>query len=610
MRSDNYPLFFAMILLLSAQQGYAQPLVRNTKALHGGSHVGASDHHAAARSDQPVLWSEHFENGLNGWAVATLQGNVSWQLTATGNIGGYTPGPLESTTGYPTGSWITADSDAHGMAGSPENTSILSPPILGLDTVHHMLMRFEQSFRQLNDDQTLVQVSGDGGDHWTNYPVNTDVQGNQMTPGAPESQVVTLNISDALSEGSSDIRIRFQWISTEGYTYSWQVDDIELIAALPNDIALEKATYAYWEPDGVNWAGMPCTIYPVNEQRELHFRGQVRNMGSNDQHNVRLRIAITGPDQYAELIISDPTTLAAGESAVLDIDGYTPPATPGAYAFHLSVLQAESDDAPEDNDMELGLRIDPFVFARDGGYLEGTRDNDGADFDLGNRFWIQHYDEQLQGVEVALGPGTDVGAEIEARVYDSDLNVIAQSELHAVVEEDINAFGGDHFLSLRLSDPTPLFQDHLYLITIHVYTSNGNAQVGLSGTSPAQTSLIYRSDVAHWYYVTSTPMVRMNFDPSVGIDPTSKAPITLTAQPSVFDDRTIVRFASASGESIQWELFDANGRRVSGAAIPPRGSAEQQLELTGDGLNEGMYLFKLSQGERTATLKLVHQARR
>ncbi|MBL0043932.1 MAG: hypothetical protein IPP33_05815 [Flavobacteriales bacterium] len=36
-------------------------------------------------------------------------------------------------------------------------------PILGFDTIPFVLLSFEQSFRQLNDDRTLVGVSGSGG---------------------------------------------------------------------------------------------------------------------------------------------------------------------------------------------------------------------------------------------------------------------------------------------------------------------------------------------------------------------------------------------------------------------------------------------------------------
>ena len=101
---------------------------------------------------------------------------------------------------------------------APISQSITFLSITGLDTAAYMLLQFKQSFRQLNDDGTMVEVSGDGGSNRTSYPVNTHLPGNQSTPGPPGAQVVTLNISEALNGGATAIRIRFRWYSTKGYT--------------------------------------------------------------------------------------------------------------------------------------------------------------------------------------------------------------------------------------------------------------------------------------------------------------------------------------------------------------------------------------------------------
>lgn len=607
MTSRTTPVIMAGAFLLVAQQGHAQEQPQHTKTRHIAiPHVV---HPQGARSGLAPLWGEDFENGMNGWVAHSAQGGVEWQLTSTGNTGGYTNGPLESTTGYPGGHWITADSDAQGTAGQSENATITSPPILGLDTVQFVLLRFEQSFRQLNDDQTLVEVSGDGGDDWTTYPVNSAVGGNMSTPGAPASETITLNISNALSGGASDIRIRFRWISEEGFTYSWQVDDVALIAALTNDLAIRTTTYAAWEPDGVHWEDMPCTVYPLNEQRELHFRGEVQNMGSAQQTGVRMVVSVGGPEQYAELLTSGSADLAPGETHVFTIDGYTPPGVVGDYAFHMTAMQNEQEEAPEDNSSDSGIRIDPFTFARDEGLVQGEQDNGGQDYEIGNRFWTENFGETLHGVDVAVGPSTEPGALIEATVYDEDLNVIAQSDIHTVTADEINDAGGSHFIPLRLFDPLPLLLERLYLVCLHAYGMEGGAWIASSGASPAQASLLYRTDVSHWYYVTNTPMVRMNLDPNVGISEGKTEELTAAAHPNVFDELTTVSFNS-DGDAARWELRDLGGRSVNAGSMGTPGTGLSTITIPGEGLGNGVYLLSLLQGDRKTTLRLVHQARR
>ncbi len=130
MRNTHTIMLLAASSLLAAQKGTAQTPARNAK--HPFVTTGAHNRAALAeRSDAITLWTENFEDGLNGWTVETPYGNVGWELTSTGNTEGYTPGPLEGTSGYPGGHWIVADSDAGGTAGTPENTRITSPPIIG-----------------------------------------------------------------------------------------------------------------------------------------------------------------------------------------------------------------------------------------------------------------------------------------------------------------------------------------------------------------------------------------------------------------------------------------------------------------------------------------------
>jgi hypothetical protein len=601
MRTTHLLSTLAIPLLVAAQH---IPPERHLRSPFTPPHSKAS---IASRTGDLPLWHEDFENGLGGWTVSASEGALQWQLTNEGNTAGFTPGPLESSTGYPTGSWIVADSDAQGTDGISENSTITSGPILGMDTVPYMLLRFEQSFRQLNDDQTLVEVSGNGGADWTIFPVNTSIGGNQSTPGSPASQLITLNISSALVNGSSDIRIRFRWISTQGFTYSWQVDDVALIAARTNDLTLTNALHAVWNANDPHYLQLPCTIYLAGEERTLHFQGTITNNGSTTQSDVRLQVEITSPGQNGPILFSDPTTLAPGASQEMNITGYVLPQDIGNYVFHLRAVQLEVEEAPEDNEKDIAVRVDANVYARDEGIVQSQRDNGGSEYELGNRFWMEEYGRVLHGVDVALGPGTVVGATISATVYDQYMNWIAESDFHTVTADEINALGGDHFITLPLLDPVLLHGQAVFLACVHAYVGAEATWTGLSGSSPAQTSLIHRLDVDQWYYVAATPMVRRNFGADVGLSERIADTPVLSASPAVFDDRTTITYNGTIAPRARWELRDISGRIAQQHNL---GNAQGSVILDGSALADGAYLFTLYTEHGSATLRLVHQAQR
>ena len=558
------------------------------------------------RSGGAVLWSEDFESGFNGWAVMTASGPVEWELTTTGNTGGFTPGPLQSTTGFPGGQWIVADSDLNGVPNVLENTTITSPPITGLDTVPYMLLRFEQSFRQLNNDETIVEVSGDGGLSWTAYPVNTEVAGNQSTPGAPLSETIELDISPALNGGSSDIRIRFQWLSVQGYAYSWQIDDIALVAALENDLRLESVSHAQWDIGQGNFAELPYSVYPTNEVRELSFQGSVSNIGSTTQTNVRLVVDVDGPSTNNVTLTSTAITLLPGQTENLTITGYTIPAVNGDYDLTYTVLQDEPESSPADNVREGHFEVSMNTFARDLGALEGDMDNAGAEYQLGNWFHVVDWQNTLHAVDVALSERSDPGAIIVAVVYDEDLNYIIESEEHVVQANELNDLGEGHFITLPLIDPVELEQDHDYFVAMHHYGGTADTWTGVSGLSQPQTSLFWDANDNTWYYVTVTPMVRMNLDPTVGQhELPAFGDRTIVASPTIFDQNTLVSFELERPADLAWTLTDLSGRTVQHGSLGRRAAGPQQFRVNGNGLAEGQYLLRLVSDGELRTVRLV-----
>lgn len=560
------------------------------------------------RAATPALWTEDFEDGLSGWAVNTTAGAVSWQLTSTGNTGGYTPGPLQSTTGHPGGNWIVADSDLQGTAGISETTTITSPPITGLDTVGFMLLHFEQSFRQLNDDETTVEVSGNGGLTWTSYPVNDRLPGNQSTPYAPGAQTVVLNISAALNGGASDIRIRFRWHSDQGYTYSWQVDDLSLHAAHTNDLTLQGTTWSVWDLSEPDFRNLPYTVYPANEVRPLTFRGRITNNGSTTQTNARLQVTIDGPWSNDIVLTSTSADLDPLETDSFFITTYQPPGVSGHYAITMTAVQDQAEDDAFDNSIAHAFAVDPFVFARDLGQMDGDIAKGSDAYLIGNWFHMDAPNNSLTAVQVAFSDRSDPGAMVTVGLYDDNLDQLQESEEYFLQAPDLNAPGGNTFVTIPLSSPALLLPNTDYFVAVEHYGGPLEVWTGLSGESAEQTSLIYDGGLADWFYTRSTPMVRMTFDPTASVADPASAGMEAVALPTVFDASTVIRFTLKDASPMRIQLTDMSGRVLSDRSLGVLAPGRHEVDIDGGGLAPGAYVATLFRGTERTTVRIIRAA--
>lgn len=554
-----------------------------------------------------TLYSEDFESGLNGWIIDAPSGNVEWTLTNTGNTAGFSPGPLESSTGFPIGSWVTADSDAQGTAGIQEVTTITSPPITNLNSYTSLILEFEQSFRQLNDDESTVEISPDGGANWTVYSINTEIVGNQSTPDAPVSQLISLNITDALNGGANDIRIRFRWVSFEGFTYAWNVDDVKLVEAPGNDLVVESVTYSEWFYDqAVDFSTLEYSVYPVNLLRPFEFKANVSNNGTNAQTGVNLIVNVDGPNNNDFNAMSTSVDLLSGESDSILVDGYTPPGIIGNYDILFEVAQDQTDEVPSNNVAEKSFAVSQHVYARDLGSLDGVYDNQGDAYEIGNWFHVNNWGSTLHGIDVALSDQSDPGALIVAVLYDGDRDYITESEEYLIQASDLNGTGGDIFITLPLIDAIELDQDEDYLVVIKHFGGNDNVVVGTSGVSIPQTSLIYDVLVSTWFFVTSTPMVRMNLDPTVGIFETSNSMGSeMMIFPNPMNNIARIQFKLNESVDLQFEMIDAMGRSVQQQDLGKMGKGSHQIEVRSENLSPGIYTAVLRTDKAIRTLPVI-----
>ena len=141
-------------------------------------------------------------------------------------------------------------------------------------------------------------------------------------------------------------------------------------------------------------------------------------------------------------------------------------------------------------------------------------------------------DEQLYALRAYISKPQDVnineivGAEVKAIIYELDTTAssgvifLAESDNYTITAQDINSW-----IDIPFLDPIPLRSGFAYEFGIVGYQHPTlKSYIGTSGTSlyNGEHSLFDELGLSSssngtptWYYITTTPMVRMNFDPSL-----------------------------------------------------------------------------------------------
>ena len=135
--------------------------------------------------------------------------------------------------------------------------------------------------------------------------------------------------------------------------------------------------------------------------------------------------------------------------------------------------------------------------------------------------------EQLYSIRAYISDQSDVGAEIKAIIYEWDSTATGgrsfydESDNYTITAQDLGSWVDVPFVS-----PVVLLNGYAYSCGIVGFQHPTDSSfIGTSGKSMynGEHSLFdelglstQSAGTATWYYITSTPMIRMNFDPSSG----------------------------------------------------------------------------------------------
>jgi hypothetical protein len=252
------------------------------------------------------------------------------------------------------------------------------------------------------------------------------------------------------------------------------------------------------------------------------------------------------------------------------------------------------------------IAVNPYVYSRDNGTALNGSFNQGMGFEVGNIFDI-FANTTIGGGSVYINGAAEVGAEMYLKLYSidpatGDFVYVDETSPYVLTANDIDAEVTLSFLGGNY----PLNAGEAYLL---VAGSNGDGGatndlvVGTAGPAPVQTCYYYDMTDLTWYYTTSQPMVRMNFDPALGVKEANNT-FGLEVAPNPAADATTVTFTVKNTSDASITVIDMAGKVVATQTLSGV-NGTQAVEINTSALNSGMYTVNVTANGTAVSQKLA-----
>lgn len=570
-----------------------------------------------------IIWSDDFEDAanwtftppsgspdplVNGWSIGSEI--IGWRafdpFVTDGNYARFVNGDptVSPATTINEGPWIF---EYNGTI--PDLSGVPAPQL-----------KWEQYGARFVTHQA-VEISTDGGTTWQTAGSNDDIDPLTAAGGEEYANPMTraFNIAGVIANDPTNVKIRLFWDGLMNgpdmnyIEYAWFVDNIRIEEGASDDLILSNAgQQPIWDPNvAEDYEALHYSIYSLNEVRELNPSAVIYNNGGNDQTNTVLTVIVTDGASYNETFTSTPITSVSGTYDTLSVT-FTPPAVVGTYTLSFEVSSDSEDIAPDNNVGSASFMISEAEFARDAGAQTGTFTNFVDDYKLGTVFQVVN-DETLYCIGGALSNTSVTGTSFNYELLDAiDLLYIGETEILEVpVGEFLNSTGTGNFTWQYMDMPAALTAGTGYTAVINHFGGEDDVILSLSGTSPAQSSFLYEGAEDTWYYVTSTPMVRMGLSQEfcdavvvVGVDEV-EAVNNHSLYPNPTEGATTLEYTLLDNSNVQVYLFDIQGRIVMNEELGTQTAGQYRFDYDFSHLSSGQYTLSLQVDGKPINSKLV-----
>ena len=551
---------------------------------------------------ETILWSNSF-NTPSDWVINNTAGTpgLGWEFSSNpAAIPVSQLSPFASTTAA--NGFLFVNSDANNTVdfdGTPIVTTATTSATINLTGQPVVRLRYQHNFRWWHDTRG-VSVSADNGATWTDFEMSNENEYSlpNQNAGNPEQTVIDIS---SIAGNQAQVKIRFYYNDHDWWGWYWAVDDVALFVPEDYDLVMLGG---YWGSTGAWGARLPYYQIPLSQLAPLDVAGIVKNYGALTQNDVVFTAALASGVWSGS---SAPETVLTGATDTISLTGaLTPPPIVATHVINMSASSSATDALPADNSIlsAASVSVNDYIYARDKGTATNGTYNAGMGFEAGNIFDI-FASANLSGIDAYIDGGAVVGAEVYAKLYSVDPTATTTAAAFVFVDESVSytltAADLGQKITLALgAGATPLNAGESYLVVLGSFGDGGATDdliISTAGVSEASTSYYFDMTDLTWYYTTATPMVRMNFDPSVGVNEVQDN-LGLRVFPNPANE--VINISLNKEVSATLSLLDISGKVVRTQTLNGISTSINTASL-----NSGVYFVTINDGTSVSTQKVV-----
>ncbi|TNE55337.1 MAG: T9SS type A sorting domain-containing protein [Bacteroidetes bacterium] len=501
-----------------------------------------------------TIFSEDFDGSIGSFTTSGTNADV-WKFDTNGPNGFYSnPATqiIESTTAA--NGFMIFDTDFENNQGQSANSgnanffvgSLVSPVIDLSNENSGIVIKFEHAYRTCCSSSwfPMLELSTDGFQTSEVIDVTIGQTGVNDIGEEVAQYNITRWLETATNKDKFQFRFTFDGEGGQASHYYWQIDDVALIRSFDFDLQMEEMDWGYIGP----WDIQAYHQIPESQIAPIAFEAVIWNNGGLDANDATFRVRTT--DGSFDMSIVDTIGYAARDTFTIE-PGFTPTAGTHTYELLFESFSGHADPTPDNNDFPSELvTMTKNIYAADNNFVDNAWDrvDNGAPqpFEVGNVFQM-FGDATLHGVTFRLDGTSDPGTKVYARLYDMDLGATDFQTVWQFNDEtppyEITA--GDvanRWVTIPMNSPIDLTNGSSYLLVLGTF-ADGADDTGMSistaGISRAGNSILFDSD-GRFYWISETPMVRMNFDSDL-----HKPTITANAPTAICEGDEVTLISSA-----------------------------------------------------------------
>ncbi|MDP5066173.1 MAG: T9SS type A sorting domain-containing protein [Crocinitomicaceae bacterium] len=597
-------LYVSFLAVMAAGTFHAQvksvnaPRLDKKTSIEVGSSVAQKP---SVQAKATTIWSDDFSTAAN-WAIASTGSNQEqWNIINTPtSIPVSALSPFASPTAANGFLFVNSDANNSGdMDGTPIITTATTVNAIDCSAHSVVKIKYNHNFRWWHDTRG-VRVSGDNGATWTEFLISDEVDYFTPNQNSDNPEVTIIDVS-SIAAGSSQVKVQFYYNDNDYWGWYWAVDDVELYVPEANDLKLNGVL---WGSTGYWAERLAYYQVPTSQITEIEFSGLVENIGAQNQTGA---IFTTTTGAFS----SSSTGQAVNVGSIDTLNcttSLTPPTTIMNHVLSGAVTMDLVDGDATNNTLNnfATIAVNQFVYSRDNGTALNGSFNGGMGFEVGNIFDI-FANTTIGGGSVYINGAAEVGAEMYLKLYSidpatGDFLYVDETGPYVLTANDIDAEVTLSFLGGNY----PLNAGEAYLL---VAGSNGDGGatndlvVSTAGPAAVQTCYYYDMTDLTWYYTTSQPMVRMNFDPALGMKETANN-FGLEVAPNPATDATNVTFNVKNTSDVIINVIDMAGKVVATQTLSGV-NGTQAVEINTSALNSGMYTVNVNANGTAVSKKLA-----